>query len=127
MSPSISAWTFQISSGDITSPDGIVTRDCAYSGNGQFINNANFTGLKEHGPIPIGEYRMVRAFEPRMGSIVFALFPSPINVMYGRSLFYIHADNKFHNNSASEGCIVVTLAIREAMEKSECQTLLVIV
>lgn len=40
------------------------------------------------------------------------------NRMYERNLFRIHGDNKSHNHSASEGCIVLGPDARRIISKS---------
>jgi hypothetical protein len=53
------------------------------------------------------------------------LVPDGNNLMFGRGDFRIHADNFANNKSASEGCIVMPLAVRikigEAVVKGDAK------
>ncbi|CAF1121418.1 unnamed protein product [Adineta ricciae] len=79
--------TYYQSTGKFVTSDG--TSYSGYSGNGEGLNNPNKESVRCVGPIPK------------------VLTPSPSNIMYGRSDFLIHGDNKKNDYSASKGCIVV--------------------
>ena len=52
-----------------------------------------------------------------LGVCVAALRPTDQEV-YGRGGFFIHGDNKYMNNTASDGCIILSRQFREMMKKS---------
>lgn len=83
---------------------------CGYSGWGASRNRAGDTHLPGRGPIPVGRYRIVPAYRPRLVDPVFALLPDAGNQMFGRSGFLIHGDNPTHD--ASKGCIILWRAAR---------------
>jgi hypothetical protein len=54
------------------------------------------------------------------------LTPSGGQNMFGRDAFLIHGDNSKHDNSASEGCIILGPAIREQISKNSVSKLTVV-
>ena len=60
------------------------------------------------------------------GPFVLRLTPAPTNEMFGRDGFLIHGDSIEHPGSASHGCIILPRAIREAIAKSDDDTLHVV-
>jgi len=54
------------------------------------------------------------------------LNPLPGNQMFGRGGFLIHGDNRSHNQSASEGCMVFDKGIRDQIGSSDDNVLNVI-
>jgi len=87
----------------------------AYSGNGPFMNNPDFTSVHKHGPLPVGTYT-IGAPENRpqsVGQFALPLLPAPDNQMLGRSGFWIHGDNPAGDHTASDGCIVTSRVIRQ--------------
>jgi Protein of unknown function (DUF2778) len=105
---------FNISNGLIHLDDG-TELGTAYSGNGPSMNNPNDVSVKNHGPIPPGLYSIGRPvnFIGGVGQLALPLEPDKINVMYGRSGFFIHGDNSKFNHSASDGCIITARSVRE--------------
>jgi RHS repeat-associated protein len=77
-----------------------------YSGNGSGLNNPAAQDQENVGPIPQGNYTIGNPTNEK-GPWTFPLIPDSSNVMYGRGGFLIHGDNSSHDNSASEGCIVI--------------------
>lgn len=82
----------------------------AYSGNGDGLNNPELDSLRDVGPIPVGKYIGNRIVCPEKGPTVWTLVPDGGNDMKGRSGFMLHWDNRAHNFTASEGCIVPLMA-----------------
>lgn len=78
-----------------------------YSGRGEGLSNPDKQELVNTGPLPRGSYTLWRSKATDLGPIAFSLAPYPENQMHGRSAFYIHWDNRSHNFTASEGCIVL--------------------
>lgn len=79
----------------------------AYAGRGDGLSNPDAQEIVNTGPLPRGLYTLWRSNDIRLGPISFALTPDAANQMHGRSAFYIHWDNRSHNFTASEGCIVL--------------------
>jgi hypothetical protein len=90
-----------------------------YSGNGSAINNPNDQNVSGHGPVPEGDYTLGGLHDSaKTGKDVMNLTPSPDNDMYGRSAFEMHGDNKAQNFTASDGCIIMTKAVRDFVGSS---------
>ena len=62
---------------------------------------------------------------PNLGPVAMPLTPDPGNEMHGRSDFWIHGDNPDMNQTASQGCIIMSRPTREAIAASECRELVV--
>lgn len=77
-----------------------------YSGNGPDLNNPASQYIKNHGPIPQGQYILEMRTNTHLGPLVYYLNPVDPLQMHGRSEFYIHWDNRSKNYTASDGCIV---------------------
>lgn len=96
-----------------------------YSGNGLGLNNPDKENVANVGPIPRGTWSIGSAFtHPSKGPIVMRLTPAGANA-FGRSGFLIHGDNPRLDNSASEGCIVLSRSLRERVRDSGDTTLIV--
>ena len=120
-------WIYQQSTGELTDPQGDTIGN-GYSGNGSDLNSPAGQGDIGHGPIPQGKWT-IGAFEtlPHLGEVVAPLTPVPGNTMDGRDGgFYIHGDNALENHSASDGCIVLSRPLRQAIAASPDKMLLVI-
>ena len=112
-------WTYQQSTGNLTDKFGSVIGQ-GYSGNGADLNNPAGQGDIGHGPIPQGQW-LIGEFQtyPHLGKIVALLLPAPGNNMDGREGgFFIHGDNDLLNHTASDGCIVLSRPLREAVAAS---------
>ncbi|CAF1121280.1 unnamed protein product [Adineta ricciae] len=96
--------TYYQSTGKFITSDG--TSYSGYSGNDEGLNNPDKESVRCVGPIPKGEYTVTDSRTSK-GPMTLVLTPSPSNIMYGRSDFLIHGDNKKNDYSASKGCIVV--------------------
>jgi RHS repeat-associated protein len=89
-----------------------------YSGNGQGLNNPAAQNQPYVGPLPQGSYT-VGGTTNRRGPNTRTLIPGPSNNMYGRAGFLLHGDNAAHNNTASEGCIIIPPQCRTAVPVGE--------
>ena len=112
-------WVFQQSTGKLTNPAGVVV-GVGYSGNGADLNNPAGQGDVKHGPCPQGEWTIGPFFDdPQKGPIVAHLYPCPGNDMDGRDGgFMIHGDNPAMNYTASDGCLILSRPLREAIQAS---------
>jgi hypothetical protein len=124
-------WVFESSTGKMFRPDGSLA-GTGYAGgncgkNPEGINNPKMQNVKLIGPLPEGFYTFggLIACDPHLGLYVYPLMPDHDNIMFGRGGFYNHGDTKTPR-CASEGCIVMSYAIRKEMHESPCQRLQVI-
>lgn len=93
-----------------------------YSGHPPYVNDAAAASLKARGPIPRGVYRVSHPWDHvRLGPVSFFLEPDPSNVMFRRSGFFIHGDNEYGNNSASNGCIILPRKARDEVATLRAQ------
>lgn len=110
-------WLYKQSTGELFH-DGVLA-GTGYSGHGQGVNNPKDQDVLCVGPIPRGEYEVGSAFvHPTTGPISMRLSPLPGTDTFGRSGFLIHGDNAQHDESASEGCIVVPCDVRQEISAS---------
>jgi hypothetical protein len=90
-----------------------------YSGNGAGKNNALAQDIPNVGPIPQGIYAIGAPYNSvKHGPFALPLAPDAANLMFGRSGFLCHGDSIESPGCASEGCIIMPKATREAMWNS---------
>lgn len=113
-------WTFKTSDGT-----GHILHDgqqvgYGYSGHEKGLNNPVMESVRMTGPIPRGKWTIGPFFDDTggKGPIVSHLIPQPGTITFQRSGFMIHGDNPLHNNSASEGCIILSRALRMMIRDS---------
>jgi lipoprotein-anchoring transpeptidase ErfK/SrfK len=119
-------WQYEQSTGNLSQDGNLIAT--GYSGHGVGLNNADDEFLKNIGPIPQGVYTIGSPKEPIdiLGPIAMPLEPDPNNNMEGRDAFYIHGDNSEGNQSASNGCIILSHDIRTMINESDDKTLIVV-
>ncbi len=111
-------WVYEISTGRMYSDKGDLN-GVGYSGSPQYKNDSSATHIKDQGPIPVGLYKMKEPVDTeKHGAYVLWLEPDRENEMLGREDFGIHGDKKGFPGTASEGCIIQSRGVREAMWKS---------
>lgn len=89
-----------------------------YSGRGNGRNNPLMENAQNIGPIPRGRYRIGTAYIHRTkGPVTMSLTPLG-HTAHGRTHFLIHGDSVAHPGNASEGCIVLSRPVREAIANS---------
>lgn len=90
-----------------------------YSGHGVGVDNPALEAMANVGPIPRGEWRILKweAVHPGKGPIVAVLAPNKHDA-HGRSGFLIHGDNDKLNHTGSHGCIVASRDIRKRLRDS---------
>jgi Protein of unknown function (DUF2778) len=109
-------WQYRQSTGDL-SRDGRSVGG-GYSGHGVGKDNPTMEGERNVGPIPRGMYRIgVQFHHPTKGPVTMGLNPVGHTAL-GRSAFLIHGDSIQHPGEASEGCIVLSRALRQAVADS---------
>ena len=91
-----------------------------YSGHGTGLNNPSAQNQPNIGPIPQGHYKIGPAHQPldHLGPLALPLYPDAANTMFGRFGFFIHGDNPQMDHTASDGCIVLSRPLREAIAAS---------
>lgn len=99
-----------------------------YSGAGDGKNNPAFQRVRNVGPIPQGKWKISGppVDTPSHGPFVLHLFPCPSTNTFGRDGFLIHGDSVRLPGTASEGCIILSRAIREQIWSSGDRDLQVI-
>ena len=111
---------------------GVLTQDgrflgTGYSGLGAGKNRPDAQDVPDVGPIPRGAYNIGAPFESiEHGPFAMHLDPVPGNEMFGRSGFLMHGDSLEHPGAASEGCIIMPRAVREAVNASTDRRLAVV-
>lgn len=112
------SWTFEQRTGKLYDPSGKLVAT-GYAGgncgkNPEGKNNPDMQGVKSVGPLPVGMYtRGEVLMSSHLGPFAIPLLPNSGNNMLGRGGFYVHGDTTPSGN-ASEGCIIVPRAVREA-------------
>ena len=90
--------------------------NCGHNPEGK--NNPEMQGVKGIGPLPEGVYTLGTPVEgSHLGAFAVPLLPAPTNNMLGRGSFYLHGDTTPGGN-ASEGCIIMPRAVRQAIVAS---------
>lgn len=122
-------WTFKQKSGELLHNGGHVA--FGYAGgncgkNPEGKNSPEHQSVSKVGPLPQGDYTFgAPVLQSHLGPFAIPLVPSPSNEMFGRSDFYCHGDTTPSGN-ASEGCIIMPRAVRNAMAASPDQELEVV-
>jgi hypothetical protein len=118
VSTSNGTWIYEQSTGNMFFNNTIV--GTGYSGNTSGVNNPSEQDVQFIGPIPEGYYTFGSPQTPIsiLGPYALPLTPNAGNMMYGRAGFFIHGDTPQHNFSASEGCIIMPLSVRQMMASS---------
>ena len=115
-------WTFEQATGNMIDPTGAVVAT-GYAGgncgnNPEGKNNPDMQDRPGIGPLPCGLYTLGTPVDhTHLGAYAVPLIPDPANDMMGRGDFYLHGDTTPSGN-ASEGCIIMPRAIREAVVAS---------
>ena len=119
-------WRYAQKTGAL-SHDGIAVAT-GYSGNTTGLNNPDDQDRIGVGPVPRGDYMIGPPHHPvnHLGPLALPLYPAPSNDMYGRCGFFIHGDNPQMNHTASDGCIILPRAARQAVLDSDDTALIVV-
>jgi hypothetical protein len=122
--------TYHQSTGEMFDPNGKLLAK-GYAGgnegkNKEGINNPAMQDIKKIGPLPQGTYTFGKVvLQSHLGPFAIPLLPYSTNEMFGRGDFYIHGDTTPSGN-ASEGCIIMPRAVRNALYASTDHTLKVV-
>jgi hypothetical protein len=110
------SWTYQQSTGHMLNDLGELI-GVGYSG--RYPDGKNLPSMQnipDVGPLPRGSYTIEPPVDTKThGPYVLWLVPNPENQMFGRSAFGIHGDSVVHPGTASEGCIIQSRDVREAI------------
>ena len=89
----------------------------SYSGFGNGRNNPAYEKVPDCGPIPKGDWDIVRWYPQYegKGALVARLVPKIATETYGRDGFLIHGDSIEHPGQGSHGCIIAPLAVRRIL------------
>jgi hypothetical protein len=117
-----SYWEYSQSTGRLTHVDSDGTRKfvaTGYAGQGEGLNNPDMQDVKHVGPIPRGTWDIGNQYNHTvLGRHVMNLTPRAGTNTFNRTAFRIHGDNSYLNYSASEGCIILGLKVRDQIAKS---------
>lgn len=109
-------WTYHQSTGALHRDDGQLVM-VGYSGHAEGLNNPDLEHVRNVGPIPRGDWTIGKAFHhPSKGPVCMRL--TPAGDIHGRDGFLCHGDNNKGDRSASNGCIIMPRAVRNAIDKS---------
>lgn len=92
------------------------------------LNNPDMEQVRDVGPIPGGRW-LIGTFrsDPHLGPCVAPLTPLIPTDAFGRSGFFIHGDNANGNHSASDGCVILSLDLRERIRTGPVDSILVVI
>ena len=123
-------WQYKQSTGELFNDAGEKVAT-GYAGgncgaNPEGVNNPDLQNARKIGPLPRGAYTFgIPLMNSHLGPFAIPLNPNPANEMEGRSAFYMHGDTTPSGN-ASEGCIIMPRATRQACWNSKDHTLTVV-
>jgi len=121
------SFTYEITTGRLYDPQGVLL-GVGYSGASQYRNDATAQSLKALGPIPAGSYIVCQPVDsPVHGPFAMPLNPDPGNLMWNRDGFMLHGDSVRAPGTASEGCVIMSRDVREAVWASLDHVLEVVV
>jgi hypothetical protein len=115
------SWQWVQASGAFSDPAGIQNW-IGYSGQPPHTNDTASEGLEGLGPIPRGKWQGVELIEdsPKLGPYIIRLEPYPETNTLGRSGFFMHGERANPPPGfASDGCLILERAAREAFWTSE--------
>lgn len=112
------AWTYAQKTGELQQDGEHVAT--GYSGAAEARNNPEMQNIPNLGPIPRGDWTISGPpIDTRdHGPYVLRLQPEPETETHGRVGFLMHGDSKAHPGTASHGCIILPLAVREQVWQS---------
>lgn len=117
-------WKYEQGTGRLFKPDGTIFAK-GYAGgnegkNKEGVNNPDLQCVHNVGPLPRGFYTLGQpVIQSHLGPFAIPLIPDKDNEMCGRGGFYCHGDRSNAFQAASEGCIIMPRAIRNAMWSSQ--------
>lgn len=120
------SWVYEVTTGRMYDDSGTLV-GVGYSGAPGFKNDASQQAVPDKGPLPSGTYTINSPVDTeKHGPFVMWLTPDPKNEMFGRSAFGIHGDSVKAPGTASEGCVILSRDVRQAIWDSNDHTLKVV-
>ncbi len=118
-------WLYSVKDGRLFHNNTLIAT--GYAGAKPHVNDPTAQITKNIGPLPNGIYRIEAPQDnPHTGLYSLPLTPDPCNEMFLRGDFLCHGDTTPPTQSASEGCIIMTLTARQQMVKSGDKLLVVV-
>lgn len=123
-------WIFEQATGNLYTPSGKLAAT-GYAGgnqghNPEGKNNPEMQSVAKIGPLPAGNYSAGTPVQhSHLGPYAIPLIPDAANEMHGRGAFFMHGDTT-PSGHASEGCIIMPRAVREAFYDSIDNTIQVV-
>jgi hypothetical protein len=120
-------WTYRQKTGEMCDPSGAVI-ETGYAGAGPYVNRPAAEARPNEGPLPTGTYIIEPAYDhANLGPCAIPLTPHVANQMHGRYGFFVHGDTASQDQTASEGCIILSRSTRDLIDASEDRALEVVV
>lgn len=115
------AWRYNSRTGVMTNDQDSAMSFLGYAGHGEGLNNPDMEFVPNVGPLP----RVPSGYEigepedsPHTGPFSLRLTPRSPDELQGRDEFLIHGDSQSMDHTASNGCIILARAAREAIHAS---------
>ena len=110
-------WTYSQRTGQLTHNGQSVAT--GYSDHGPGRNNPPMQAARGVGPTPLGTYSVGAPHHGNnTGSYTMNLDPQAGTDTFGRTLLRVHGDNPHHPGQSSDGCLMLPLAVRQAIWNS---------
>jgi hypothetical protein len=111
-------WTYNQLNGNLSHEGELV--GTGYSGHPPHVNDPDAENVHNVGPIPTGEWEFGEAVQHPVLGWALPITPAPGTETFGRSGFWCHGDEISHPGErlASDGCMIMALAIRQAINAS---------
>lgn len=104
-------WVWDQSSGTLTRNGQLISK--GYSGFQRGKNNPSMQAAIGVGPIPRGRWKITEKYDSaNVGKYALKLEPVGHNAL-GRSAFRVHGDSIANPGTASHGCVILPLTIRQ--------------
>ena len=112
------AWTYAQKTGELQKDGKPVAT--GYSGIGTGKNNPEMQKVRNVGPIPEGDWKIVGppVNTAEHGPFVLKLEPATETQTFGRGGFLVHGDSRESPGCASHGCVILPRAVREQVWNS---------
>jgi hypothetical protein len=125
MTAKVTGWVYRQSTGRLTRDGALVAE--GYAGFGEGQNNPAMQHVRDLGPLPQGEWRILPPQDPvrQLGPLAMPL-EQISGESFGRDDFLIHGDSTARNRTASTGCIVLPMEVRRLILDSGDTRLVVI-
>ena len=111
-------WNYSVSAGKLDHNG--TYAGIGYSGHGIGCNNPAYQQVRCVGPIPQGVWTVGAPIDTQEhGPYVLPLTPNPGTDTFRRSGFLVHGDGVHDPGQASEGCVILSHPLRQAIWESQ--------